>query len=281
MTENILFFIVFLGQVFLISYYYPRKLMQSREYVFETYPPSTYPKLYPNSMSYYQAQQRSYRLWNQLNLVIGLGLGVFMVSKAKIGEWETAWLTWYFLLQVFPTLRLEIASFKEFKQMRIQNSQRIRKAELQPRRLFDFVSPAVIGLAAAIYVLFVIFIMYFKQFNYPWFGGYWNIVGITGMNIFYAAIVFWYMYGKKVNPHTTNQDRSRQTAAIAKIMVFISIAATISVSLNIMLAAAELRSLQPIAHTVYFQLLAVLSFQFYKNIYYTNFEVYREEALPN
>ena len=43
--SNNLFYIVFLGQILLISYYFPRKLLERMQYVLETYPPAAYPKL--------------------------------------------------------------------------------------------------------------------------------------------------------------------------------------------------------------------------------------------
>ena len=60
MPEHMLFHVVFLGQVLLISFYFPRKMLSRMRYVFETYPPSTYPKLYPKPVEYYKKAQRNY-----------------------------------------------------------------------------------------------------------------------------------------------------------------------------------------------------------------------------
>ena len=86
------------------------------------------------------------------------------------------------------------------------------------------------------------------------------------------------MYGKKLNPHQAYEDRIRHIETIVKVLVFTSIAATMFIAINVVLAALDLRNLQPIAQSLYFQLLAVICFQAYR-IDYTNFEVYKEDPL--
>jgi hypothetical protein len=185
-------------------------------YVFDTYPPSTYPKLYPKPIEYYEKKQRNYRTLNQFILLAGLILIGIGISRS--GEWDHAIATWcilVFLVQVFPVLLLDISSIKCFKLMRDANSR--RKAELHPRRLFDFISPAMIGMAIFVYVAFILFVLYIRQFEFPWFGGYWNIFGVTAMNLFLAGMIFRNMYGKKLDPHQTYEDRKRKIEINVKI----------------------------------------------------------------
>ncbi len=61
-------------------------------------------------------------------------------------------------------------------------------------------------------------------------------------------------------------------------MVFVSIAATVFIALVVALAAFELRVFQPTAQSVYFQLLAVISFRVYL-VNYSSFDVYKEDPL--
>ena len=86
------------------------------------------------------------------------------------------------------------------------------------------------------------------------------------------------MYEKKLDPHQAYEDRMRHIEIIVKILVFTSIAATVFVAISVVLAALDMRNLQPIAQSLYFQLLAVICFQAYR-IDYRNFEVYREDPL--
>ena len=278
MPEHMFFHVVFLSQILLISFYYSRQILSRMRYAFETYPPSTYPKLYPKPIEYYEKTRRNYRILNLFILLAGLLILAVLLSYSRSGEWDHVIAMWYFLVQFFPVMLLDLSTLKEFKLMRNANSRTTRKAELHPRRLFDFISPTIISMAIITYVGFVLLILYIRQFEFPWFGGYWNIVGVTAINLCFAGIILRYMYGKKLNPHQAYEDRIRHIETIVKVLVFTSIAATMFIAINVVLAALDLRNLQPIAQSLYFQLLAVICFQAYR-IDYTNFEVYKEDPL--
>ena len=278
MPENLLFYVVFLGQILLISFYFPRKMLGQMRYVVETYPPSTHPKLYPQPIEFYEKAQRNYGITNQFILVAGLMLIAILLATPRSGEWDSNIVFTYFMVQFIPLMRLELRSFKYFRLMRKADSRTTRKAELHPRRFFDFVSPTLIGLAIFVYVAFVLLILYVRQFEFPWFGGYWNIFGITAANLFFAGIVIWNLYGKKLDPYRAYEDRIRQIEITVKALVFVSIAATSFISIVVILAALELRNLQPMAQSLYFQLIAVISLRTYR-IDNINFEVYKEEPL--
>ena len=70
----------------------------------------------------------------------------------------------------------------------------------------------------------------------------------------------------------------RQIGLSVKILVFVSIAATVFIMLHVTLAAMELREYQPVVQTLYYQLLAVVCYQAYR-IDHTNFDVYKEDAV--
>jgi hypothetical protein len=212
---------------------------------------------------------------NLFILLTGFMLMALLSVYPRSGEWSGAIVTLYFMLQFFPTLLMEIRNLNYYKLMR--NRRTTRKAELQPRRFFDFVSPKIIALAALVYFAFILFVYYINQFEFPWFGGYWNIAGITAGNIFFAAIIFWNMYGKKTDPFQAHEDRLRQIELIVKQMVFISIVMTIYVTIVVSLSALDLRSLQPAVRSLYFQLIAVISLWSLR-IDNINFTVYKEDS---
>ena len=66
---------------------------------------------------------------------------------------------------------------------------------------------------------------------------------------------------------------------IIKILVFVSIAATLFIALNVILASLGLRHLEAPITSVYCQLLALVCYQPYR-IDFINFDVYREDSLP-
>ncbi len=282
---QILFYFVFLSQILLISFYFPKKILNRMRHVFDTYPPSGYPKLYPKPVEYYEQRRRNYRTMNSGILLVGLLILAGLIGYPGSAAWGErsdffsysfiAFL--YFFVQMFPVMLLDLSSIKCFKLMRNANS--TRKAELEPRRLFDFVSPTILGLAAFTYVAFCIFVIYIRTFDFEWFGGYANIFGATVMNLLFSVAIFWNIYGKKLDPHQAHDDRKRQITVLVHICVFISIAATVFVAISVILSALDLRNFQGITQSVYFQLIGAICLQAYRMDTVTNFDVYKEDAL--
>ena len=103
----------------------------------------------------------------------------------------------YLLLQFLPMMLLGRSEFKQFALMRKASVRTARKADLRPRRLFDFVSPAIVGTAIVLYDAVVLLVLYIRQNPFPGFGGYMNIVAVTAMNLFLAGMIIVTLYGKK------------------------------------------------------------------------------------
>lgn len=108
--------------------------------------------------------------------------------------------------------------------------------------------------AALVYVAFVLFIVYIDQFEFPWFGGYLNIVGISVIHVFFGALIARLMHGQRKDPYQTHEDRDRQIELGVKSLVWVGMAATIFVSLEIGLHALEMQSLSPTTTCLYLQL---------------------------
>lgn len=279
MSVNSMLYLVFFGQVVLLSYYIPRQVLGRVRHVVANYPPSTHPKLYPVSMAATQRAQRTYRFWNLAVFLAGLALisiGIYSPSEEMLGWDSNSVLMIYMLLQYSPMIIATSSGFTYFNLRRRADSGTTRKAELSRRRLFDFVSPRLLALALLVYVAFVVLIIYLRQFNFPWFGGFWNIFGLTVANLLFVGIVYSAMHGKRKDPYQAHEDHRRQIAITANMMVFSSIAATLSIALNVILHAVDLHTLTPIIFSLYCQTLAVIGFRAFQ-IDNINFDVYREE----
>lgn len=279
MTEHQLFYLVFLGQVLLISYLLPRRVLQRMQDVVGNYPPTEYPRLYPVSLGRIESAKRSYRNLNRVALVAGLALvaaGLIVPSEDMLG-WDThSVMTLYLMLQFSPLLIVTRPGFAYFNPQRKQDTRSTRTADLTPRRFTDFVAPLVAAVAVGLYVAFVFFILAVQQLDFPWFGGYLNIVGITVINLICVAGIVYSLRARGRDPYQTAADRRRHTGFAVRVAVFTSIAATLSVTLSIVLAMLELRSFIPVSKSLYFILLAVVCFQQFR-IDGVDFEVYREE----
>lgn len=281
MTQHQLFYLVFLGQVLLISYFLPRRVLQRMRYVVQTYPRTEYPRLYPVSLDRVEAAQRSYRNLNGFALATGLALvaaGLLIPGEDMLG-WDTlSVMTLYLMLQLSPLLIATRPGFTYFNPLRRKDTRTKRTAELAPRRLTDFVAPLAVAVALGLYAFFAFFIVAVQQLDYPWFGGYWNIVGITAINLLCAAGIVYSLLTRSRDPYQTTADRRRQTGFAVRAAVFTSIAATLSVMLSIVLAMLELRPWIPVAKSLYFMLLAAVCLRQFR-IEGVNFEVYREEPM--
>ena len=286
MSDNIVFYLVFLCQVILISYYYPNKILNRAKLMVEKYPPSSYPKLYPVSIEKIERGQRNYRNMNAVIFIAGILLVIvgILTNYDVASNWDGL-ITLFFIIQFSPMLISEMLGFKYFKMMRKANSGAIRKAELRPRRFFDFVSPVLFGTAIFIYIAFILFALsaYPNQIHLG--GKPINlIITITIGNLFFAGIILWNIYGKKQNPFQANKDRNRQISLTVKSLLLISIVATLFLMISVIVDYYYLDHLMPTILCLYHILLAVISFQLATPILQienTDFEVYKEDSVAN
>jgi hypothetical protein len=245
-------------------------------YVFSTYPPETHPKLYPKPIAHYDRARRTYRIMNLVVVAAGLALLAVLLGYQRSGRWDHVIAMWFFLAQMVPVMVLDVSALRATRLMRTLST--TRKAGLQPRRVSDFISPALVGLAVGTYLAFVALVVYVRLFNFPWFAGYLNVVFVTIGNLFLAAVAVRQIYGRKLNPHQAMEDRLKVIATVAHMCVFASITATLFVGLNIALAAFDQRALQPAAQSVFFQLVALISFRIYL-VPDSNFDVYKADSV--
>ena len=133
------------------------------------------------------------------------------------------------------------------------------------------------------YFAFMLFVLYIYQFQFNLGSkAFIIIISLTAANLFFAGIIIWNMYGKKIDPHQAYKDRIRQIGLTVKSLVFISIAATMFLAITVVFDKFDSDNLMPTIMSLYFQLLAVISFQSMTPILQTDntdFEVYKKDAL--
>ncbi len=285
MPDNILFYFVFLSQILLISFYYPRKMLNRIGVVLETYPPSKYPRLYTKSIEYHQKAQRNYKIINQIILVVGFIL-IFAVgywdysSDGNIAElfpWG------YFMVQMLLLILMEVYGFAYFRLMRKADLRTSRKAELHPRRLFGFISPIIVAVAIFLYIACILFYYYIHQFQFQMSNDTFVIsIALTASNILFAGIIFWNLYGKKLDPYQASKDRIRQMGVTVKSLVFMSIGMSIFLMIVEGIDEFDLDYLEPSIMSLYLQftvligLGAALRTLRIENI---NFDVYKDDPV--
>ncbi len=278
MSDSILLYIVFVSQIFVISYLLPTKLYQRAREIMARYPAQEYGKLYPISVE--EIEQKICRLVLISKVVMGIGVGIvahglYYQSQQMLGWDSQSVIMIFYMLQITPLVLLAVFSERYFKKMRQLNDSTIRKAQLMPRRVENYAPKSLLNLAAAVYISFVGLVVYITQNPFDGFAGYINVVGVTGLNIFFGFFAYKAIYGKKKDPHQGEDVRFKQSSRIVKLMLFGSIAATVNISMHFLLSTLDLRHLNDVVSSLYFQILMlVVIFAVLKED--TNFDVYKD-----
>jgi len=282
--QELLFYVVFISQILLISYYYPKQVSNRINYVLTNFPPEQYPKLYPKSMDYQKLVLRIYQLLNTVIVIVGCGM-VYWYSQLpvelgeKYDQAEQLPLI-YGMVQFIPLMYLEFAGRKQFKLMRSVNENTTRKADLAPRNLFSFISPLPLIIAASLYFGSIVLDLYVNNFQFTE-DVVIKAISLTLCNGLFICIVMINLSGKRLDPHQASQDRTKQIELSIKSMVFISILASVFFIVITVVQAYDADYINIYINSFYFQLLAVFGFgsmlhsQSLKDM---NFDVYKKEV---
>jgi hypothetical protein len=205
-----------------------------------------------------------YRTLNMCLAVLGLLLLGWLFSYLRRPDWDDGpvnmLVTAYFLLQTLVPLGFLIFSGVRFNKAYKQPVQEAkRKATLQRRGLFDFVSPFTVCIAALSYLLFAALVLVIRQSPFPGFAGIVNIVAITMVYVLNGFVVYAVLYGKKPNPFETHEGRVRTMSLTVRSSVYSCIACVAFLSLNFTLALLDWQRWEPFAMSAFFVITALLS----------------------
>ena len=286
-----LFYIAFLGQIYLISHYYPRRIARRMRYVLDTYPAGEYPKLYPKPAEYYRLGVWLYEQANRAIVAIGLlilAAVMFWIDHANFaddGYISEFWPMAYGVLQFLPGIALEFSGFSQIRLMRQANTTTVRKADLVPRKLFNFVSPMLLAAAVGAMVASVVYGLYLHDFDVSLGHDSFRLALVTiGTNGLITALGAWILYGRKPDPHQASKDRTRQITASLSSFAYISIAMSAFMMYNAADGVYDIDYLDAALMSIYFQVIVFLSLGHIlrtQPLGSLNFDVYKaEEQAP-
>jgi len=231
MGEVILFCVVFLSQVLLISWLYPRRVIGRGRYVLKNFPASTHPKLYPYPPEYFERWLRNIA---RFNLVI-VGAGLLIIARLILGalgaEWNSTMVTpglasgaWkativvpFFLVQLVGLAYVNFSGRKLLQAMAKAPPPRVRTTELRPRRLVDFVSPPLLVLAALTNIAFIAFVLYESRHSeLPWFQAAAIIASVALALLVFSGSVAIGLHAPRRDPYQAPQDRSNLIRVLVK-----------------------------------------------------------------
>ena len=276
MNIDLLLYIVLFSQIMFFSYYYPRRMLIRIHTIFKNYPPSDFPKLYPESIDKYKKSAKRYQIMNHFMIGLGLGLILWFYVTPRTGEWDQAIVFWYFMIQFIPNIGIELWAMKYHNAMRLLNQDAQKEAVLQPRRLTDFASKNLLGTVFVIYIIFIGYVAYLDQFDYPWFGGYLNVLIISGLFLFFGIIGYRAMYGKVKNPYQSYEDRKVDLQFLIHQLLSMAIAVMLYAMLQISLKVFGLESFKAISISLYFHVIGFLSMH-RPRLNSINFDVYKDK----
>ncbi|MFK7957672.1 MAG: hypothetical protein AB8B96_16350 [Lysobacterales bacterium] len=282
-----LFYIVFAGQIWLVSRYFPRRQEARMRHVLETYPPEEFPRLYPRSRDYYVGSLLAYRWANKaisaLGVVVLLAL-VFVVDHANFaddGYVSEIWPLLFAAVQFIPLIALEISACGQYRMMRRLNTASVRRAPLVPRRLSDFVSPLTLSVAVVLIVAAVGFDAALNGADHGGIAGaFTRSLGLIFGNGVIAISGAMMLRGRKPNPHQSAHDRARHISAALTSSVCVSIALSVFHMAGTLDRAFDLDYLDATISSLYVVIIASLSIGYLMQkltLRPSDFEGYRDD----
>ncbi len=239
-----LFYLLFSSQIFVISYFLPRTILRRLDKIRTDYPPNEYPKLYPMDASQFRILHWALKWSTRVIFFIGIALLLALVfvvdhsSFADDGYISEFWPAAYGMLQFVPLMAMEMFEFKNMKHMRLNQTSKIRSADLNRRGLFDVVSPWLVLAGVATLIVAITFDISLNGIALDWDNDVFVRSFVLVMtNLFLAGFGAWFLFGKKFDPHQSSSDRRLKIAANMSSFLYLSII----MSIYFMSAAADQR----------------------------------------
>jgi len=293
MGETILFCIVFLSQILLISVLYPRRIISRGRYVLQNFPPSTHPKGYPQPVEYYERWLRNIARANFAIVVVGL-LIIGMILGTLIGGWDTGVFAasrknlWndmlvapYFVLQVAVSVGyVNLSTIKHRKAMAKAPPPRVRTTELHRRGLVDYASPAMLVVAAVTNVAFIVFVLQYRRFGFPWFTAAGNIACVAFLLIVLSVSVGITLRARKADPYQANEDRHKLMKLVVQQALGLCIAYPLLTATMLIIKSFDSTFLEPVITSLFVQGIAVVMLwpSYRYRVEEHDFNVYKRDA---
>jgi hypothetical protein len=264
MIEVYLFLAVFPVQILAMSVLYPLRFGRVIRTALKNIPAERLAELYPG-VDLGSAHERfltRYRTANTIVALLGLLLWGWFISHMKRPDWDAGTVgslaMAYFLLQHVPMILIAWFMLRFNKVHRRWPLGGKRKAILQRRGLFDYVSPLKVVLAILSYSLFAAFMFYVARNPFPGFAGPIVNVVLVALTLVLAGFGM-YWVGRKRDPLQSHADHMRKISMLVNAHAWMCILMPMFVSMAIARQLWDLDSWGPFSGSVAFLLLGLLS----------------------
>jgi hypothetical protein len=213
------------------------------------------------------------RLDRRLRLLSGMGLGTAVIGVALLigmirymlrPDWTDgpleAIVPVYFAVQVLPTFLAVLAAGKFHAVLKRSLPAQKRKALLQPRGLFDFVSRQAVAMAILVYVLYIGLLAYVEQHPFPGFAGL--PVNAAIVALMYAAMgfcIYFTLRKMSSSPLQGREDRIRAVGIAVKVCVYACIVGVLNIAINTSLILLDQQRWEPAFASLGLILVGVLT----------------------
>jgi hypothetical protein len=264
--EAYAFLAMFTVQLLTMSVLIPASFVRRVRVMAAQFPAERFAQLYPgvDHNRVCERYLRAYRVANACVAVLGLVLFAWLFGYLQRPDWDDgpveALVGAYFLVQALPMLFSAVLGIRYNKLLERLLEGR-RKATLQRRGVFDFVSPFTVFLAVLGYFLFAAYVLYIARNPFPGFAG--PLLNIGPMTLVYALQafgVYWLLYRKRVDPHETDAERAHTMGIGVRACVYLCIASVVNLSVSFTLVRLDLQRWEPFAQSTFFVLAALLAF---------------------
>lgn len=182
--------------------------------------------------------------------VVGLLLVAAMIRYMLRPDWTDGPLEvvtpFYFLLQVLPTFLAVVTAGGFHAVLKRSLPQAKRKALLQPRGLFDFVSRSAVAAAIVAYVLYIALLMYVERHPFPGFAGLTiNAAMVTLTYALMGLAIFVILRTMGSSPLQGREDRMRSVGTAVKVVTYSCIVFIANLSLNMTLILLDQQRWEP------------------------------------
>ena len=268
MIEAYAFLAALAVQILVASVLYPARIITYVRGWERNFGSERFAQLYPG-IDYSRWVARfvtGYRAANIVIAVLGLLLLGWLFTRIQQPDWAgevSNAAMMYFVAQMSPLALTALYTVVRYYKILLQPSQETkRKAILQRRGLFDFVSPFAVYFAVLSYFLFVMYGIWLDLYVYD------NtslsraclkaIASVTLVYALNAFIIYKYLYGRK-NPLVSHEGRVHMIGASVKAGVYGSIAIAWFISIFGTLGQPGLQEWRPFALVVLFIATALLA----------------------
>jgi hypothetical protein len=204
-----------------------------------------------------------YRLLNGGIVLLGLLLLGWLFMHLRRPDWNAGkvpdLLALYLCVQISPVAFMGWKAARSTKALKSSLKVRKRKAVLQRRGLFDFVSPVIVLVAGLSYLLFVALGLYVRRHPFPGSDDLGGLVIITLMWGIVAFVVYGWLYGSSRAPLATHADRLSTIGVMVRSLIYMCIGGTVFMSLDVTLWLVHLQRWELFAVSAFLATIVCLS----------------------